>query len=51
MEELERDRPLFDKEVPVLVQLHGKDERTVSLTIRVLTGLQVYFVATLSDAH
>ena len=40
-EELDRRQPLFDRQVPITFRADDRDERTASLTVRVLTGSRV----------
>ena len=43
-EDLEREDPLFDKIVPVLVRYDDRENRNINLSVRVLLGTQVIFV-------
>lgn len=40
VEELDRDEPLFDGQVPVTIQSSEREERVVPLTIRILSGVR-----------
>ena len=40
-DELEREDPLFDQIVPVLVRYGDREDRQLQLTVRVLLGTQV----------
>jgi hypothetical protein len=41
MEQYDRDTPLFDRRLSVLVQYPDRDEKLTPLTIRLLHGLRV----------
>ena len=41
MEELERGAPLFERSVPMRIQMPDRDDRIASITVRIMDGKRV----------
>lgn len=43
MEELEREEPLFERAVPMKIQMRDREDRTGDITVRIMAGKRVRF--------